>query len=87
MFILNFYIRFFTHDTDEHMIPSPQSELRSEVWLWRPFQPHWMRSVMNNLHIDLTGAKILTVDDVPANLDVLSQALETNGYNVLVATI
>jgi DNA-binding response OmpR family regulator len=36
--------------------------------------------------MDLSGAKILTVDDVPANLDVLSQALESDGYNVLVAT-
>lgn len=36
--------------------------------------------------IDLTGARILTVDDVPANLDVLSQSLESDGYNVLVAT-
>lgn len=41
---------------------------------------------MNRPQIDLTGAKILAVDDVPANLDVLSQALEADGYNVLVAT-
>lgn len=41
---------------------------------------------MNRPIIDLTGAKILTVDDVPANLDVLSQSLESDGYNVLVAT-
>ncbi len=41
---------------------------------------------MNKPIIDLTGAKVLTVDDVPANLDVLSQALEGDGYNVLVAT-
>lgn len=41
---------------------------------------------MNRPQIDLTGAKILAVDDVPANLDVLSQALEAGGYNVLVAT-
>ena len=41
---------------------------------------------MNKVQIDLTGAKILAVDDVPANLDVLSQALEAGGYNVLVAT-
>jgi DNA-binding response OmpR family regulator len=41
---------------------------------------------MNKPQIDLTGSKILAVDDVPANLDVLSQALEADGYNVLVAT-
>lgn len=41
---------------------------------------------MNKLQIDLTGSKILAVDDVPANLDVLSQSLEADGYNVLVAT-
>jgi CheY-like chemotaxis protein len=41
---------------------------------------------MNKPIIDLSGAKILTVDDVPANLDVLSQSLESDGYNVLVAT-
>ena len=41
---------------------------------------------MNKSNIDLTGAKILAVDDVPANLDVLSQSLEADGYNVLVAT-
>lgn len=42
---------------------------------------------MNKPIIDLTGAKILTVDYVPANLDVLSQSLKLDGYNVLVATI
>lgn len=41
---------------------------------------------MNKPQIDLTGSKILAVDDVPANLDVLSQSLEADGYNVLVAT-
>jgi len=41
---------------------------------------------MQKAKIDLTGSKILAVDDVPANLDVLSQALEADGYNVLVAT-
>jgi CheY-like chemotaxis protein len=34
---------------------------------------------MNKPIIDLSGAKILTVDDVPANLDVLSQSLESDG--------
>jgi CheY-like chemotaxis protein len=41
---------------------------------------------MNKVEIDLTGAKILVVDDVPANLDVLCQSLEDTGYNVLVAS-
>ena len=41
---------------------------------------------MDKPQIDLKDAKILAVDDVPANLDVLSQALEAGGYNVLVAT-
>jgi DNA-binding response OmpR family regulator len=41
---------------------------------------------MNEPLIDLTGARILIVDDVPANLDVLSLTLEDSGYNVLVAT-
>ena len=35
--------------------------------------------------LDLSGAKILVVDDVPANLDLLVQALETAGYNISVA--
>ncbi|MFT5369229.1 MAG: CheY-like chemotaxis protein [Candidatus Latescibacterota bacterium] len=33
---------------------------------------------MNKPQIDLTGSKILAVDDVPANLDVLSQSLEAD---------
>ena len=41
---------------------------------------------MNKWNLDLTGAKVLIVDDVPANLDVLSQSLDDSGYNVLVAT-
>ncbi len=41
---------------------------------------------MNDLIIDLSGARILIVDDVPANLDILSQSLEADSYNVLVAT-
>lgn len=41
---------------------------------------------MNTPVIDLTDARILIVDDMPANLDVLSQALEASDYNVLVAT-
>jgi DNA-binding response OmpR family regulator len=36
--------------------------------------------------LDLTGCKILVTDDVPANLDVLFQALDGEGYNVHVAS-
>jgi len=36
--------------------------------------------------ITLTGCKILIVDDVPANLDVLFQSLESEGYDIMVAT-
>ena len=36
--------------------------------------------------IDLTGTKILAVDDVPENLDVLVHTLEETGYEVLIAT-
>jgi len=35
--------------------------------------------------IDLAGAQILIVDDVPANLDVLADSLEEAGYDVSVA--
>lgn len=35
--------------------------------------------------LDLTGARILAVDDVPENLDVLLHTLEETGYEVLVA--
>ena len=41
---------------------------------------------MSEVELDLTGRKILIVDDVPANLDVLVQALDREGYNVLVAS-
>jgi DNA-binding response OmpR family regulator len=41
---------------------------------------------MNKSQVDLTGSRILAVDDVPANLDVLFQTLDENGYSVLVAT-
>lgn len=41
---------------------------------------------MNNSNIDLSGAKILIVDDTPANLKVLRQALEPEGYSILIAT-
>ena len=35
--------------------------------------------------IDLSGTRILIVDDVPANLDVLAQALEDTGYEISAA--
>lgn len=40
----------------------------------------------SEMHLDLSGCKILIVDDVPANLDVLVQALDKGGYNILVAS-
>jgi len=36
--------------------------------------------------IDLKDAKVLVVDDMPANLDVIYKSLRTEGYQVLVAT-
>ena len=40
---------------------------------------------MGEASLDLSGARILIVDDVPANLDVLAQALEAAGYEISVA--
>ena len=40
---------------------------------------------MSEKTIDLTGAKILVVDDVPNNLDVLCPLLEDVGYRLYVA--
>jgi DNA-binding NtrC family response regulator len=40
---------------------------------------------MSDAGIDLRGARILIVDDVPASLDALRQALEAAGYRILVA--
>jgi|GEM_PF-163539 len=41
---------------------------------------------MNKIEIDLKGSKVLVVDDLPDNLDVLCRSLEDTGYNVMVAT-
>ena len=41
---------------------------------------------MNKPAIDLTDSKVLIVDDIPENLDILSRSLEDQKYNVLVAT-
>ena len=41
---------------------------------------------MSGVEVDLSGCKVLIVDDVPANIDVLVQALDSEGYNVLVAS-
>ena len=41
---------------------------------------------MPKIDIDLSGAKVLVVDDLPDNLDVLCRSLEDTGYNVMVAT-
>ena len=40
---------------------------------------------MNETSLDLRGARVLIIDDTPANLDVLRQALEMAGYRILVA--
>ena len=41
---------------------------------------------MSEVNMDLSGSRILVVDDVPANLDVLCQSLEAAGYLVMVAS-
>jgi DNA-binding NtrC family response regulator len=41
---------------------------------------------MSRAGLDLRGARILIVDDIPANLDVLCQSLEAAAYQVLVAS-
>lgn len=40
----------------------------------------------SEVNLDLTGCKVLVTDDVPANLDVLFQALDGEGYNIHVAS-
>ena len=41
---------------------------------------------MSEIAVDLRGARILVVDDVPANIDLLCQALEAADYGVMVAS-
>ncbi len=41
---------------------------------------------MNQEPINLNSAEILIVDDIPANLNVLCQTLESEGYNIIAAT-
>jgi DNA-binding NtrC family response regulator len=41
---------------------------------------------MTDALIDIGSARILVVDDLPANLDVLIAAVEGAGFTVLVAT-
>ena len=41
---------------------------------------------MSEQSLDLTNAKILIVDDVPANIGALREPLEAAGYEVLIAT-
>ncbi len=41
---------------------------------------------MNDPNIQTSGARILIVDDVPANLRILSEALESQGYRIQAAT-
>ncbi len=40
---------------------------------------------MSETEVDLKGARILLVDDQPANLDILRRVLEAQGYKVLLA--
>jgi DNA-binding NtrC family response regulator len=40
---------------------------------------------MSTGFVDLSGAKILIVDDVPSNLELLSDTLEAKGYDISVA--
>ncbi|NQZ12193.1 MAG: hybrid sensor histidine kinase/response regulator [Algicola sp.] len=40
---------------------------------------------MNHDDIDLTGSKVLVVDDTPANMDVLRGILEEQGYRIFAA--
>jgi len=41
---------------------------------------------MNDRSIDLTGMKILIVDDVPANIDIIRQTLDNEGFSISMAT-
>ena len=41
---------------------------------------------MSEVDLDLSGARVLVVDDQPENLDVLCSALETAKYDVLIAS-
>ena len=41
---------------------------------------------MPKLNVDLAGCRILVVDDMPANLDVLIEVLEKEGFKISVAT-
>ena len=40
---------------------------------------------MSEAHLDLSGARILLVDDQPANLEVLCALLEAEGYEISLA--
>jgi CheY-like chemotaxis protein len=44
------------------------------------------KTIMNQETINLNHAEILIVDDIPANLNVLCQTLEPEGYNIIAAT-
>lgn len=45
-----------------------------------------MTDTGTDIAVDIAGARILAVDDVPANLDILITALENAEFSVLVAT-
>ena len=58
--------------------------MKRETDLWTTNDLRLMDSSEST--IDLAGAKILIVDDMPANLQILRGALEPEGYNILIAT-
>ena len=41
---------------------------------------------MDEMSVDLSGSRVLVVDDIPANLKLMCQSLELAGYQVMVAT-
>ena len=46
---------------------------------------HSEKFIMNQNSTEKKDSKILIVDDIPANLNVLCQALETEGYRIVAA--
>lgn len=52
----------------------------------KPIMTEPAADIAADITVDIAGARILAVDDVPANLDVLIAALEGADFSVLVAT-
>ena len=83
---------------EEQRLAAHLSTLGRGFDMARPSVPCCVRSTLNEapsqrteptmrmIDLDLRDSKILVVDDVPANLDVLVGALDREGYNVLVAS-